>query len=54
MQRLANTIRRDWKKHKKQYEDMIWRFLERIWDQRLEVILQNLTKQSSQVTLPSL
>lgn len=54
MQRLANTIRRDWQKHNKQYEDVVLRFLERIWDQRLEVILQDLTKQYSKVTLPSL
>lgn len=54
MQQLANTIRRDWQKHNKQYENVVLRFLERIWDQRLEVILQDLNKQYSKVTLPSL
>lgn len=54
MQQLANTIRRDWQKHNKQYENVVLRFLERIWDQRLEVILQDLNKQYSKVTLLSL
>ncbi len=52
LQLLANAIRRDWNKHKKQYEDVVLRFIERIWDQRLEVILQDLTKESSIVNLP--
>ncbi|MBE9227644.1 hypothetical protein IQ264_19640 [Phormidium sp. LEGE 05292] len=52
LQQLANGIRRDWKKHYQQYEDVVLRFLERIWDQRLEVILQGLTKEFSIVNLP--
>ncbi|XWK87583.1 MAG: hypothetical protein U7127_25865 [Phormidium sp.] len=40
LQQLGNAIRRDWKKHKKQYEDVALRFLERIWQQRRESVLQ--------------
>lgn len=52
LQQLANAIRRDWKKHYQQYEDVVLRFLERIWDRCLQVILHDLTKEYSIVNLP--
>lgn len=44
LQQLGNSIRRDWKQYKKQYEDAVLRFLDRIWQQYRECILQ-LTKE---------
>lgn len=41
---LANAIRRDCKKYKKQYENVVLRFLERIWEQRRESVVQQLAK----------
>lgn len=45
LQQLTNAIRRDWKKYKKQYEDMVLRFIERILQQSRESILPNLAKE---------
>jgi hypothetical protein len=50
LQQLANAIRRDWKKHKKQYEDVVLKFLDRIWQQRQEAVLQ-LSKQDELASL---
>lgn len=54
LQQLANAIRRDWKKYKKQYEDVVLRFIERIWDQRKKVIIQDLNQECSIASLPTL
>jgi len=51
LEQLASAIRRDWKKHKKQYEDVVLRFLEKIWDQRLEIILKELTTEDALTSL---
>lgn len=54
LQQLANAIRRDWKKHKKQYDDVVLRFIEKIWDQRRRVIVQDLNQECSLASLPAL
>lgn len=51
MQQLANSIRRDWQKHKKQYENVVLKFLEKIWNQRLKVILLHSLKDYSTTSL---
>lgn len=45
LQGLENAICRDFKKYKKQYENVVLRFLERIWEQRRASVVQQLAKQ---------
>ena len=51
LQQLGNAIRRDCQKYKKQYEDVVLRFLDRVWQQRREFVVQKLAKEEGLASL---
>lgn len=46
LQQLSSAIRRDYRKHRKQYEDFVLQFFQKIWDNRRDYILKQLASES--------